>query len=127
MSELAPVHDRLKAILAPYRASLSVTRDGPDGLTLEAIGLEGKPWGYVAGTRLGKRSVSFYLMSVYGCPDLLEALSPELRRRMQGKACFNFARIDEGLLAELEALTATAIARHPEVVDAALAASPRQR
>ena len=26
---------------------------------LEIPGLEGKPWGYVAGTRLGKRHVSF--------------------------------------------------------------------
>ena len=31
---------------------------------------------------------------------------PELRRRMQGKACFNFTRVDEALFAELATLTA---------------------
>jgi hypothetical protein len=65
--------------------------------------------------------VSFYLMGVYGAPDLLESMSPELRRRMQGKSCFNFTRIDEPLLAELAALTERSIARQPAVVEAALA------
>ncbi len=126
MADLTAVHDRLRAILAPYRSGFSVTRDGDDGLTLETPGLEGEPWGYVAGTRLGKRYVSFYLMSVYGQPDLLDGMSRELRRRMQGKSCFNFTRIDEPLLAELETLTASAIARHPEIVATALAAAPRR-
>ena len=66
MPDLDVVHDRLRDILAPYRDDLSVTRDGPEGLVLEVPGLEGKPWGYVAGTRMGKRYVSFYLMPVYG-------------------------------------------------------------
>jgi hypothetical protein len=94
-------------------------------MTIELPGYEGKPWGYVAGTRLGKRYVSYYLMSVYAQPDLLASMSPELRRRMQGKSCFNFTTIDEALLAELEALTTKGIARHPEMVAAALATSPR--
>ncbi|MDO8484805.1 MAG: hypothetical protein Q7S35_07655 [Candidatus Limnocylindrales bacterium] len=49
--------------------------------------------------------MSYYLMSVYGCPDLLETMSPELRRRMQGKACFNFTSVDESLFAELARIT----------------------
>lgn len=79
--------------------------DSVAGMTLELPGLEGKPWVYVAGTRLGKRYVSYYLMSVYAQPDLVGAMSSELRRRMQGKSCFNFATIDEPLFAELESLT----------------------
>lgn len=75
------VHERLTAIHAPYRDRLTVSRGGPEGLTLETPGLEGKPWGFVAGTRLGKRYVSFYLMSVYGQRDLVESMSPALRRR----------------------------------------------
>jgi hypothetical protein len=66
-------------------------------------------------------------MSVYGLPDLLESMSPGLRRRMQGKSCFNFTTVDEPLFAELETLTMQGIARHPEMVAAALAASPRRR
>jgi hypothetical protein len=71
----------------------------------------GHPWDSVAAVRVGKSYVSYYLMPVYGMPELLAGVSPELKRRMQGKACFNFTRIDEALLAELEALTATGIDR----------------
>jgi hypothetical protein len=99
MTDLDAVHERLKAILEQYRA----------GLALEVPGLEGKPWGYVAGTRLGKRYVSYYLMGVYARPELAEGMSSELKRRMQGKSCFNFTKVDGPLFAELEALTARCI------------------
>ena len=109
MADLTAVHDRLRDILAPYRQSLAVTKDGPGGVTLEVPGLEGKPWGYVAGTRLGKRYVSYYLMPVYESPDLIRDMSPGLKKRMQGKSCFNFSTIDEGLFDELAAITARGI------------------
>ena len=109
MTDLEAVLDRLKAILEPYRNEFSATKDGPAGMALEIPGLEGKPWGYVAGTRLGKRYVSFYLMGVYARPELAEAMSPELKRRMQGKSCFNFTKVDEPLFTELEALTGRCI------------------
>ena len=126
MGDLDTVHDRLKAILKRQHGDLIVTRDGTAGMAVEMPGYEGKPWGYVAGTRLGKRYVSYYLMSVYGRPDLLDAVSPELRRRMQGKSCFNFSKLDEPLLEELEVLTAKAIERQPQILAAALAARPRR-
>ena len=110
MADLDAVHDRLREVLAPYRETLVATKDGPGGLSLEIPGLEGKPWGYVAGTRVGKRYVSFYLMPVYGSPELLESISPSLKKRMQGKACFNFTTIDEGLFEELADLTRRGIA-----------------
>jgi len=45
-------------------------------------------------------------MCVYLRPDLLEAMSPQLRNRMQGKSCFNFTKIDEVLFDELSDITA---------------------
>ena len=101
--DFAGVDRRLREILDPYRSRLTVTKDGPGGLVLEIPGLEGKPWGYVAAVRPGKRYVSFYLMAVYASPDLV-AMSPALRRRMQGKSCFNFTTVDEALLEELAVL-----------------------
>jgi hypothetical protein len=121
MADLDAVHDRLRAILAPYGKSLHITKDGPGGITIEIPGLEGKPWGYVAGTRLGKRYVSFYLMPVYVTPSLVDSLSPELRKRMQGKACFNFTKVDEPLFAELDALTGRAIPGYRETAEKAAA------
>ena len=101
----ADVDRRLREILEPLRSRLVATKDSPTGLTLEIPGLEGKPWGYVAGIRHGKRYVSFYLMSVYAFPDLLASMSPALRRRMQGKSCFNFTSVDEPLFEELARIT----------------------
>ena len=66
---------------------------------------ERDPSTWFGATRVGKRYVSYYLMPVYVQPSLLDDLSPALRKRMQGKSCFNFAKVDETLLAELEALT----------------------
>jgi hypothetical protein len=55
--------------------------------------------------------VSIYLMPVYVDPGLLDDVSPALRKRMQGKSCFNFNKVDEPLIGELEALVRTGYAR----------------
>ena len=60
---------------------------------------------FFAAVRIGKAYVSFHLMPVYACPDLLKDLSPELKKRMQGKSCFNFNRVDDQLFRELKKLT----------------------
>jgi hypothetical protein len=50
--------------------------------------------------------------SVYAFPELGQDMSPELRRRMQGKSCFNFTFVDQALMAELDALTAQGLDRY---------------
>jgi hypothetical protein len=55
--------------------------------------------------RKGKAYVSYHLMALYGCAQSLEAVSRELKKRMQGKTCFNFKAVDESLFKELAALT----------------------
>jgi hypothetical protein len=57
------------------------------------------------GVRLGKNYVSYYLMSVYVSPGQVKGMSPELKKRMQGKSCFNFRQVDKKLFAELRTLT----------------------
>ena len=121
MADFEAVHERLKAIVRRHADGLAITRDGPAGMALEVPDLEGKPWGYVAGTRLGKSYVSFYLMPVYGSPELEATISPALARRRQGKACFNFTRVDEPLLEELEDLTARAVSGYRERAEAVAA------
>jgi hypothetical protein len=44
-------------------------------------------------------------MPVYVNPKLLDGISPELKRRMQGKSCFNFKEVDKKFLGELSDLT----------------------
>jgi hypothetical protein len=110
--DLAAVDRRLRAILEPFRGRFAVVGDGPKGLALHLRGLEDQPHGFVAGVRPGKRYVSFYLMPVYGFPEVGQDMSPELRRRMQGKSCFNFTTVDAVLMAELETLTAEGLDRY---------------
>jgi hypothetical protein len=105
-TDFATVFSKLKAILQPYSSKLVVIADTPAGYSLETrhIMKNKKPL-YFAGVRKGKNYVSFYLMSVYVCPDLMKSISPELKKRMQGKSCFNFKTVEEKLFKELAKLT----------------------
>jgi hypothetical protein len=102
------VFERLKAILTPYAPRMVTVKDDKTWYYLDTkfTGKNKKPIMFAA-VRVGKNYVSFYLMSVYAHPKAQAAMSPELMKRMQGKACFNFAAVDEGLFAELESLTAS--------------------
>lgn len=44
-------------------------------------------------------------MQVYVNPKLLDGISPDLKKRMQGKSCFNFKEINKEHLKELTILT----------------------
>ena len=61
-------------------------------------------------------------MPVYASPELAASVSPALARRKQGKACFNFTKVDEALLAELDELTGRGIAGFVSHARAAAAA-----
>jgi hypothetical protein len=50
---------------------------------------------WFASVRKGKAYVSFHLMPLYMNPPLLRAISPSLKKRMQGKTCFNFKTAPE--------------------------------
>ena len=101
-----PVYQRLRGILEPYAMKMHVSTDaeGMYGVDM-APESERNPTTWFGGVRRGKQYVSYYLMPVYVEPALLDDVSPELRKRMQGKSCFNFRSIDERLFAELEDLT----------------------
>ena len=106
------VFNRLADIFAPYRSTLIAKADEPGNLYLETPPSTAHPSGLFFGAvKTGKRYVSFHLMPVYVHPNLLEGISPGLRKRMQGKSCFNFTRQDDVLLGELETLTAAGFAR----------------
>ena len=111
-AQAAAVFDRLAAIFTPYRSTLIAKTDEPESLFLETPPSAAYPSGLFFGAvKIGKRYVSFHLMPVYVHPDLLDGMSRELRKRMQGKSCFNFTRPDKALFAELETLTAAGFAR----------------
>lgn len=103
---------KLKAILEPYAEKLSVTADTGGGYSLDTSHImKNKHPLFFAAVRKGKSYVSFYLMPVYACADLLEGMSAGLKKRMQGKSCFNFTSVDEKLFKELAKLTRAGFAR----------------
>ena len=64
---------------------------------------------FVAAVQVRKTYVSYHLIPVYAAPSLLKGMSAGLRKRMQGKSCFNFTTVDAALVRELTALTAAAV------------------
>lgn len=106
MPDLNAVFTELRMILAPFAAELDPKQDDASALYLDTRHLQKnrKPL-FFAAVQLGKAFVSFHLMPVYVQPELLEGLSTGLRRRMQGKSCFNFSEVDRPLFDELARLT----------------------
>ena len=102
----------LKEIFAPYEGKLNVTANTQDNYALETNHvMKNKHRMYFGGVRRGKNYVSFHLMPIYAFPDLVEKASPELKKRMQGKSCFNFTSPDEKLFKELRKLTRAGFSR----------------
>lgn len=98
-----PVFKRLRGILEPYGEAMYVSANDESNFAVDqAPPGERKPSTWFGAVRKGKSYVSIYLMPVYADPSLMDDASPELRRRMQGKSCFNFKSIDENLFGELE-------------------------
>jgi len=105
-NDFSILFDRLKGLLVPYASSLNVIDDQPGKYYLETGYSEKwkKPL-FFGSAIVQKNYVSFYLMPVYMYPDLLEGISPALKKRMQGKSCFNFTVVDDKLFKELAKLT----------------------
>lgn len=105
-SEFQTVFDSLRDILKKYEPRLIVLHDKPGNYYLNTPYCERfkKEVCFGAAT-IKKNYVSYYFMPIYGCPEMVRDLSPELNARMQGKACFNFKEVDRELFKELAQLT----------------------
>jgi hypothetical protein len=100
------VFEELKNILKPYEERLTLKADTSDSYSLD--GPYNETWKkelFFSSAQIKKNYVSFYLMPVYMYPELLKDISPELKKHMQGKSCFNFKKVEPELFAELAVLT----------------------
>lgn len=106
MADLQPVFAALRDVLAPHAAGLVVKHDDAQQLYLDTAHLQkNKTPLFFGAVQVKKAFVSYHLMPVYLEPGLLDAVSPALKARMQGKSCFNFKVVEPALLAELARLT----------------------
>jgi hypothetical protein len=108
--EFDDIFSQLKSILTKYEKRLAVSVDTSTEYTLVTKSPspfpqhKGQPM-HFGSVKLGKAYVSFHLMPLYMCPPLNQDIAPALKKRMQGKTCFNFKTAPEPeLAAELHRL-----------------------
>lgn len=105
--ELRLTFATLREILTVYSERLLVAHDKPGDYQLCSRRLKdriGRPL-LVAGVQIKKNYVSYHLMPIYMNSALQRKVSPALKKRMNGKACFNFLAIEPQQIEELAALT----------------------
>lgn len=112
---LSPIFTELRKIMVPYATKLAATRDDDQELYVDTRHLQKnkKPL-FFGAVQVKKSYVSFHLMPLYLKPELLAGVSPELKARMQGKSCFNFAALEPALFKELAALTKAGYASYKD-------------
>lgn len=101
------VFAQLKQILTPYADGMLVQADKPDNYYLDAppTAASKSKVMFFAAAQIKKNYVSYHLMPLYVEPSLLDGISDRLRKRMQGKSCFNFTALDDETASELAGLT----------------------
>jgi hypothetical protein len=106
-SDLDVLQDRLERVLDPYRDRLAATT--VYGLPfLARPGAKRHDW--FAGVSPGNGTVRFFLLPMHQHPELLDDLSPRLRRRKTGASVLTFRVVDEEELRELASLVARSFA-----------------
>lgn len=83
------VFSTIKNILAAHETDFRIKQKTADNYYLETVKADGTPEMFAA-VQIKKSYVSFHLFPVYLDPSLLDGISDALRKRMQGKSCFNF-------------------------------------
>jgi hypothetical protein len=112
-NNFAVVFDRLKAVMAPYADRLVIVTDEPDHFYLNTSHvMKNKQPLFFGAVQIKKRYVSYHLMPVYSFPDLLADVDDGLKKRMQGKSCFNFTSVDDATVAAIADLTARGFNRY---------------
>lgn len=104
--DLIPVYEQLVKIMKKYEKNLKVSTDNKSNYQL--IGPMSEKFKKVlwfGGVQIKKNYVSYHLMPVYMYADLVNEIPAELKKRMQGKSCFNFKKIDIELFKQLAELT----------------------
>lgn len=110
--DFAATFNQLKQILKPFEMRLLLKKDTTAEYSLDTPCSH--QWNrelFFGAVPVRKSHVSFHLMPAYMFPELLDGISDTLRKRMQGKSCFNFKQIEPEVLTELGELSRKAFAR----------------
>lgn len=100
------IYDRLKKNLKKYEEKFTVLSNTNNNYSLEGTyseRFEKNLW--FGGVEIRKNYVSYHLMPVYMYKELSQTVPESLKKRMQGKSCFNFNTYSEELFNEIEKFT----------------------
>lgn len=98
MGDYDPTFASLSKMLRKHAAGMSIKTDEPGNFYVEMAATTPKAKPRFFGAVQSKKSyVSYHLMPVYEHPALLDGISDALRKRMQGKSCFNFTTDDRAV------------------------------
>lgn len=106
MTDFDSTFASLSKILRKHAVGFSIKTDEPGDLYIElpADTPKAKPR-FFGAVQAKKSYVSYHLMPIYEDPSLINGIGDGLRKKMQGKSCFNFTADDPSLFEELDTLT----------------------
>ena len=115
---LQTVFDALRERMLRARGTMNISKDETGNLVVKT------PWNepgkkepaWFGAVQLKKNYVSCHLMPLYTLPLVRVQVPPDLEKRMQGKSCFNFKKIEPELFDALERLTAECATAYAEPI-----------
>jgi hypothetical protein len=99
------IYETLAALLVPYARKMESEMHPKIGFCLKAKSARTGRETHFGAVQALPDGVAFHLFPLYGHPDLLENVSPELYNRLRGFTCFHFESLHSGLVSELAELT----------------------
>ncbi|WP_096200317.1 hypothetical protein [Bacillus sp. FJAT-45350] len=114
--EFQNIYNELYILLKEYEANLDVKTDSLENYYLDTrkIDPKNKKPIFFGAVQIKKNYVSYHLMPVYIFPELLNDTSDDMKKRMQGKSCFNFKKAVPILFSELKQLTKNGFDKYKE-------------
>ncbi len=105
-TELKPIYDALRPLLAKHSPPLVATFDLDSRYELwsqKEVFFAGKKRSEVffAGLIIQRHYVGFYFMPIYANPGMTKVLGKELVARLKGKSCFHITALDRTLTAQI--------------------------
>ncbi|MBX2845874.1 MAG: hypothetical protein KTR13_06625 [Saprospiraceae bacterium] len=107
--------EKLRKVLSSFDNGLEIKKDAPDYYYLNTNKKVKDKTMFFGAVQIRKSYVAYHLYPVYTHPELLDGISEDLKKRMQGKSCFNFKKdITEDQLNGINALTKASYEKYLE-------------
>lgn len=106
LNEYERIFNLLKNILSKYRNKMNLREDNAGSYVLVGPYSEKFKRDLWFGAVLIKKNyVCYHLVPIYMYKNLAKEIPASLKKKMQGKSCFSFTKVNEHLFKQLELLT----------------------